>query len=65
MVFSTQSMLRCYKQNSWGNELVVGQSPASKNMSTEAGDIVGTVTKQQLVKTQQTEKIQYVLQCVN
>jgi hypothetical protein len=26
---------------SWSNELVVGQSPADKNLSTEAEDIVG------------------------
>jgi hypothetical protein len=30
-----------YKQNSWSNELVVGQSPASKNVSTEVEGIVG------------------------
>jgi hypothetical protein len=47
MVFSVHSLPRCYKQdsqlrvNSWNNEVVVRQSPASKNMSTEAEDIVG------------------------
>jgi hypothetical protein len=41
MVFSVQFMPRCYKQDSWINELAVGQSPASKNVSTEAEDIVG------------------------
>jgi hypothetical protein len=30
----------CYKQESWSNELVVVQSPAVKNVSTEAEDIV-------------------------
>jgi hypothetical protein len=40
-VFPVRSMPRCYKQNSWGNELVVGQSPASKNVSMEAEDSVG------------------------
>jgi hypothetical protein len=39
--------------DSW-NELVVRQSPASKKVSTEA-DIVESVTRQRLVKTQQTE----------
>jgi hypothetical protein len=41
---------------SWSNELVVEQSPAGKNMSTEAEDIVGSVTRQRLVKTQQSVK---------
>jgi hypothetical protein len=35
---------------------VVRQSPAGKNVSTEAEIIVGSVTRQRLVKTQQTEK---------
>jgi hypothetical protein len=30
---------------SWSNELVVGQSPASKNLSTETADIVGISNK--------------------
>jgi hypothetical protein len=34
-------MLSCYKQNSWNSELVVGQLPASKEVSTEAEAIVG------------------------
>jgi hypothetical protein len=34
------SVPRCYKQDSWSNELIVGQSPAGKNVSTEADDIV-------------------------
>jgi hypothetical protein len=41
MVFSVQSLLRCYKQDSWSNELVVGQSPVGKNMSMVSEDIVG------------------------
>jgi hypothetical protein len=41
MVFSVQSMPRNYKQDSWINELLVKQSPASKNVSTEAEGIVG------------------------
>jgi hypothetical protein len=41
MVFSVLSMPKCYKQDSWSNESIVGQSPAGKNVSTEAEDIVG------------------------
>jgi hypothetical protein len=41
MVFSLQSVTRCYKEDSWSNELVVGQSPASKNVITKVGGIVG------------------------
>jgi hypothetical protein len=41
----------------WSNDLVVRQSTAGKNVSTETEDIVETVTRQRLVKTQQTEKI--------
>lgn len=40
-MFSVQSMPICYKQDNWGNELVVGQLRASKNVSMEAKDIVG------------------------
>jgi hypothetical protein len=40
-VFSVRSMLSRYKQDSWSSELVVGQSPAVKDVSTHAGDIVG------------------------
>jgi hypothetical protein len=39
-VFSVLSMPKCYMQDSWGNALVVTQSPANKNVSTEAEDIV-------------------------
>jgi hypothetical protein len=41
MVFSVRSVPRCYKQDSWGNELLVRQLPASKNERMEAEDIVG------------------------
>jgi hypothetical protein len=34
------SMPTC-KQESWSNELVLRQSPAGKNVSTEAVDVVG------------------------
>jgi hypothetical protein len=36
-------MPKCYKQDSWSNELVGGQSPAGKNLSTEAEDTVGII----------------------
>jgi hypothetical protein len=39
-VFYVRSVLSCYKQDIWSNELVVGQSIAAKNVSTEAEDIV-------------------------
>jgi hypothetical protein len=32
--------MRCYEEYSWSNELVVGQLPATKNVSNEAEDIV-------------------------
>jgi hypothetical protein len=38
--FSVLSVPRCYKQDNWSNELVVGQSSVGKNVSTEAVDIV-------------------------
>jgi hypothetical protein len=41
MVFYVPSVSRCYKQDSWSNELVVRQSPAGNNMSMEAEDVVG------------------------
>jgi hypothetical protein len=44
-VFSVQSVPRCYKQDNWSNELGVRQSPAGKNMSTEAEDIAATRQK--------------------
>jgi hypothetical protein len=40
-VFSVWSISRCYKQDSWSNELALRQLPASKNMSMEAGEIIG------------------------
>jgi hypothetical protein len=40
-VFSVRSVQRCYKQDSWSNELVVGQSLACKNLSKEAEDFLG------------------------
>jgi hypothetical protein len=40
MVVFERSVPMCYKQDNWSNELIVGQSPASKNASTEAEEIV-------------------------
>jgi hypothetical protein len=39
MVFPVRSVPRCYRKDSWSNELLVGQSPACKNVGTEAEDI--------------------------
>jgi hypothetical protein len=44
-VFSVRPVPRCYKHDNWSNELVVGESPAGRNVSTEAEDIVGSVTR--------------------
>jgi hypothetical protein len=38
---SVRSMPRCYKQDSWSNELVAGQLPVGKNVSSEAEIVVG------------------------
>jgi hypothetical protein len=40
MVFSIRSMPKCFKQDNWSSELVVGQLPASKNVTMEAEDTV-------------------------
>jgi hypothetical protein len=40
-VFSVRSVPRCYKLDSWSNELVVRHTPTNKNVSTEAEHIVG------------------------
>jgi hypothetical protein len=39
-VFSVWSVPGYYKQENWSNELVLGQSPASKNVNMGAEDIV-------------------------
>jgi hypothetical protein len=41
MLFYVRSVPRCYKQGRWSNGLFVEQSPAGKNVSMEAEDIVG------------------------
>jgi hypothetical protein len=48
---------------SWCNELVVRQSPDSKDVNPEAEEAMAleVVTRRQPVKMQQTEKISYVL----
>jgi hypothetical protein len=50
---------RCYKQDKFRVYLVVRESPASKDMNKEAEGamLLEVVTRQRLVKTQQTEKI--------
>jgi hypothetical protein len=57
-VFPVRSVSRCYKQVKVTVWLVVRQSPASKDVNTEAerSMCLKTVTRQRLVKTQQTEK---------
>jgi hypothetical protein len=45
-VFSVRSVLRCYKQGNWSNELIVEDLPVGKNVSMEAEDIVGSITRQ-------------------
>jgi hypothetical protein len=61
-VFSVRPVPRCYKQDNWSNELVVGQSPASKDVNTEAeGSTVLKAVTRQPVKIQQTQKTQCVL----
>jgi hypothetical protein len=40
-LFSVQSMQRCYKQDNSRVWLVIRQSPAGKNVSAKAEDIVG------------------------
>jgi hypothetical protein len=58
MAFSVQSMSRCYKQDSSGNEFVVRQQPATKDgyMEVEKATVLEAVTRRQLVKTKQTNK---------
>jgi hypothetical protein len=40
-MYSIRSVKRCYKSDRWSNELVMGQLPASKNVSMKAEYIVG------------------------
>lgn len=61
-MFSLWSVPACYKQDSCSNELIVGQSPADKNVRTETEDRWRSVIRQRLVKTQQIDKTSYVLE---
>jgi hypothetical protein len=58
-----RSLPRCYKQDKSRIELVVTQSPASNDVSTEADEAttLEAVNRRELVKIQQTEKTSYVL----
>jgi hypothetical protein len=59
-------MPKCYKQKSLSNELVLGQSPVGKNVSTEAEDIVGI--RQQTTTGNDTgdcEDLVRTAECVN
>jgi hypothetical protein len=51
-------MPRCYKQDKSIFQFVVRQSPVSKGVNTEAEEatVFEAVTRQRLVKIQQTEK---------
>jgi hypothetical protein len=62
-LFSVRSVPRCYKQDKSGVQLVVSQSPASKDVNTEAEEATAlvAVTRRQPVKIQQTEKTSCVL----
>jgi hypothetical protein len=48
---------------SWSKELILRQSPPNKDVNTEADEAtpLEAVTRRQPVKTQQTERTQYVL----
>jgi hypothetical protein len=56
-VYSVRSVPRCYKQDKFKIELVVTESPASEDVKTgvEGCTALKAVTRQRLVKTQQTE----------
>jgi hypothetical protein len=56
-MFSMMSVPRCFKQEKYRVQLVVRQSPASKDVNTEAeGSTVLEAFTKQLMKTQQNEK---------
>jgi hypothetical protein len=60
-MLSVRSPLKCYKQESWSNELVVRQAPAGKDVSTEAEDSVGIRHQATTVEIYKTEKSVCVL----
>jgi hypothetical protein len=57
-MFSVRSVQRCFKQDKSRFHLVTRQSPASKDMNTEAEEATAleAVTRRQPVKIHQTEK---------
>jgi hypothetical protein len=57
-VFFMWSVPRCYNRDKCRVQLVVRQSPASKDVNTEAEEatVLEAVTRKRLVKKQQTEK---------
>jgi hypothetical protein len=56
-----RSLQICYKLNSWGNQLVVRRSPAGKNMSMKAQNIVGIRHQETTGEDTETEETYYVL----
>jgi hypothetical protein len=56
--FSVRPVQRCYKQDKSGIQLVVRQSPASKDVNTDAEEAMAmkAVTRRQPVETQQIER---------
>jgi hypothetical protein len=58
-----QSMPRYYRRDKSRVWLVVRQSPASNDVNTEVDEAAGleVITRRQLVKLQQAEKILYLL----
>jgi hypothetical protein len=57
-VFSVESMQRCYKQYNSRVWLAIRMSPACKdmNMELDGSTALEAITRQRLVKTQQTEE---------
>jgi hypothetical protein len=54
--------LPAWESGKWSNELVVGQSPAGKKVSTEAEDIVG-ISRQ--ATTDEDSKLRRISTCCN
>jgi uncharacterized UBP type Zn finger protein len=61
-VFSVRSVPRCCKQDIWSNEIVVGQSSADKNVSTEAEHIVKI--RHQATTGEDTANWEYIVRAV-
>jgi hypothetical protein len=62
-VFSMRSVLTCYKKVTSNTELVVIESPASKDVNTEADEAMAleAVTWRQPVRTHQPEDFVHVV----